>query len=585
MASTFSNIGTGVGYLYETDIAGTIITSTMYNTPEGYAALQKSALSAAPFSSNTSAFGKVQITVAGGTITSITVNGVTITSGVAIAGATPQIQATNAAVDINSTVSVPDYTAEAIDDTIYIYANPDEGDTPNGFVVVTTEVAPTVAVDTDMTGGSDTAGTYNTNPAFGSRFWLNSDSTALPYSLTGTVEITDKVVIRGANAASVLRRGIQIATGSIAPSRDAALQTIVVSTEALAAADDLDTISTAGYSNGDQLILVGRVVGQVVTVKNATGNIFLANAQDFVSGDPTNTVWLAYLTPTAGTPGWYELNRTPSPGFSVANLRAAGIAMPAQGVDTTTLLAAGGTINLTPGTSKEYQLIDGSPILAASYAFTFIGTPMDGDRFFFDYRATSTVGANTITIAGIQLTSAEALAGQSFIEAYYDTSSASWKAQILTRETSPILLNAISDVATTAVITEETLRSSVLAAGALATDGSVFYSRDVFTTAANANGKTLRKKFGATTICQVSGNMNAETVIVETWVSRISSVSQQAVAKVTLPAASAGVINTMYTSPAEKLLANVTVLTTGQNSVASAADIVNKSTAHEYEVK
>lgn len=584
MASTFSNIGTGIGYVYETDIAGTIITSVMDNTPEGYAALLKSALSAAPFPSNTAAFGVVQITAGGGTVTNVTVNGVTVTSG-ATAGATPAITATNLAANINSFASVPDYTAEAVNDEVYIYASADEGDTPNTYPVVATAVAPTTAVTTDMTGGSDSAGTYNTNPAFGKRYWLNSDSTATPYSLTGSIEITDKIIIRGTNSASVLRRQIQIATGAITVSREADYQTVLVSTEALAPADDLDTIATAGYSNGDRLLILGRVTAQVVTVKNATGNIFLANGQDFVSGDATNLLMLVYLDPPLGTAGWYEVNRTPYPGYTVASVRAAGIALPAQGVNTNVLTNAGGTINLTPGTSKEYQLITGSATLAAPYNFTFIGTPMDGDRFYFDYRATMTVAASTITIAGIQLTSAEALAGASVIYAYYDTASAAWKAQILTRETSPILLNAISDVGTRAVITEETLRSATLNAGTLATDGSVFYSRDVFTTAANANGKTLRKKFGATTICQVSGNMNNETVIIETWVSRINSVSQQAVAKVTLPAGTAGVVNTMLTTPAENLLANVTVLTTGQNSVAAANDIVNKSTAHEYEVK
>lgn len=104
---------------------------------------------------------------------------------------------------------------------------------------------------------------------------------------------------------------------------------------------------------------------------------------------------------------------------------------PWQGVDTTTLTDVGGTtITLIPGTHNPIQRIAGSATSASNYVFTFGGSPKDGDRFYFDYRATMTLGAQTITIAGISLTAVQALDGNLWIEAYYDTDAAAWVAKL-----------------------------------------------------------------------------------------------------------------------------------------------------------
>lgn len=101
------------------------------------------------------------------------------------------------------------------------------------------------------------------------------------------------------------------------------------------------------------------------------------------------------------------------------------------GVDTTDIDDAGGTVTLIPGTHNPIQRITGSDTLAANWTFTFGGSPKDGDRFHFDYKATMTLGVQSITIAGLVLTAAQALGGNVWVEAYYDADTTSWKATML----------------------------------------------------------------------------------------------------------------------------------------------------------
>lgn len=109
------------------------------------------------------------------------------------------------------------------------------------------------------------------------------------------------------------------------------------------------------------------------------------------------------------------------------------------GVDTTALTGGGGTTyTLIPGQNNPIQLITGSATLTTNYVFTFGGSPKDGDRFMFDYRATMTLGAQTITIAGISLTAQQALDGNLWIEAYYDTDGAAWRAKLFSAGTAKL---------------------------------------------------------------------------------------------------------------------------------------------------
>ncbi len=102
-----------------------------------------------------------------------------------------------------------------------------------------------------------------------------------------------------------------------------------------------------------------------------------------------------------------------------------------QGVDTNAINAGGGTITLVPGAELPIQLITGNDTLAADWTFDFGGSPKDGDVFVFDYRATMVLNGHNITIGGLALSDAQALAGNGWIESYYDADSASWKSKFI----------------------------------------------------------------------------------------------------------------------------------------------------------
>jgi hypothetical protein len=91
-----------------------------------------------------------------------------------------------------------------------------------------------------------------------------------------------------------------------------------------------------------------------------------------------------------------------------------------SGVETTTLTSGGGTLNLNPDTSENTQVLDGSATLSSSWTVQGSGTPVAGDKFTVIYTSTLTVGANTVTIFGQQLTSSQALAGDLVVTAIYD---------------------------------------------------------------------------------------------------------------------------------------------------------------------
>lgn len=122
-----------------------------------------------------------------------------------------------------------------------------------------------------------------------------------------------------------------------------------------------------------------------------------------------------------------------------------------QGVEETTLVNGGGTITLTPGTNKVIQRLIGSPTLAASYTFQG-GTAVAGDEFIIDYKATATVGANTITIFGIALTTEQALAGELIVYAYF--TGTVWAATLLTGKiyVKEVVLNNIEEITAFSVL-------------------------------------------------------------------------------------------------------------------------------------
>jgi len=110
--------------------------------------------------------------------------------------------------------------------------------------------------------------------------------------------------------------------------------------------------------------------------------------------------------------------------------RAASISVPISGTTDTNVASGGATITLVPGTSKEHQVFNGTVTLAASYTIT-MSTPagiVDGDHFVIVWKSICTTASNTVTIAGIALTDAEAFSGNVMVYTYYDLSAGAWKA-------------------------------------------------------------------------------------------------------------------------------------------------------------
>lgn len=261
---------------------------------------------------------------------------------------------------------------------------------------------------------------------YGRRYFLNSAGGAVQGDLTGAIEISTNIILSGL-VSSLPVNTFTISGGVLTITRNSGLQLVNVETEGLAASDDLDSISTAGFITGDITIFRGVSAARVSTFKNLIGNVGLANSTVFLTGDKTHSIILQYDS-VAGN--WFELSRTPNPTINVATLRAGGIPEPISGVNKTTLTAGGGTINLEPGVDKGYQVYDGTAVLAASWNIQIQPVPstpyLDGDKMIVDYRSLLTVGANSVTIFGIALTATQALEGRVVVMATYRLSTLTW---------------------------------------------------------------------------------------------------------------------------------------------------------------
>ena len=627
---SISELGNGVGFLYITKADGTTVLSSELNNFKGRYNILRDGLIHAPTGGEILAVGTVNITAGGGSITNVTVNAVGIMGAVAATGATASLTGIDLANKINSAISAPDYSAVSIDDgvstTVYIFAAAGSGTTPNGYVVTATFVGPTAGSDTDMAGGSAGSGAYA--PSVGHRYFINASTGATQGTLAGSTEITSYVINRGLNN-SIPGASVSILSGIVNPSRLGSISVLTVDTEGAAASDDLDIINTAGFANNDYIIIRGANAARLVTVKNGTfpgtDNIVLTNNTDFITNGSASAICLQYLTTTsAGVPAWVEIWRT-AVFPSVTNLRAQNVATPAQGTTSTTIGVGPTTITLIPGTDKEYQRLTGAPVLAGNIVVTAGGTPKDGDHFIIDYRTTATVGGFSVTIFGIALTTTQALEGNVIVYAYYDSTGAAWRAfifktvvsedlvdttQLATKENSlgnpaasgyvlsstsggtrswipnannQTIYNTTANNQTTAIITEEVLKTYTVAANELANNGDMLIVRGVYQTAANANAKTVSVFFGATAIGTITGNYNADTIVVEGEINRITNATQSAWCRISVydTAAPGTAVATavMYTTPAETLSATVALQFRATNGVAAAGDIISRQGA------
>lgn len=280
--------------------------------------------------------------------------------------------------------------------------------------------------------------TAEVDPTFGYRIFGNTAGSA--GSLSGATELTRFLVNRASQAASY-KKAITIASGIITMNRVTNDATIIVDTEGGAGTDDLDTITYTDVVDNDYINIIGANAAHIVTVKNGTGNIHLANSSDFSTGDKTVMLTLRYLSGA-----WYEQVRSnilPN----VTNQRANGVSIPIQGINSA-VMGTSGTTTYLPGTDKGYQIITGSPVLVGNITITTGGSPMDGDEFIVDYRATPTIGSNTINIFGIALTTVQT--GQKcIIITKYKTSNTTWYSNIYVNG------NAIDFATTTQLATKQ----------------------------------------------------------------------------------------------------------------------------------
>lgn len=625
----YQDLGNASGYLYITQTDGDTIISVFPNTETGAKKLLIDALTAAPEAGEILATGTVTINIGAGTVTTCTVNGVDIMGATAASGATPAIIAADLVSKINSKSSTPEYTATVIGsgaNVVQIKAAVGSGTTPNGYAVVAGVTAPTTVSVTDMSGGHDGSGEYDST--FGRRYFINSDSSATDSTVIGSTEITKFIAKRGIESQLYAQSSL-ISAGILEPIRVGSISVFNVDTQGLAASDDLDTISSGfDFQNNDILIIRGTNAARVVTVKHGVGNIYLANATDYSTGSLYNQIVLQYQTPVGGTIGWYELTRSALQ-LSVSAMRAQSIATPVQGVNSTAM-GVSGTTTYSPGTDKGYQVITGSPVLVGGVVFATGGSPIDGDEFTLDYRATPTIGANTVTIFGITLTD-DQTQQKCVVTTKYKTSNTTWystlyvngdaidfatSTQLATKEDSlpasggdtfvlqktiagaysfvpnqgnEVLSNTTANNATGANLTKTTLKSYTVAGDTLSADGDVLYGQGVWQTAANANAKTVGIDFGATTLVTTTGNYNAQTITAECWINRTGGVTQSAIGKLTIADTTTGVVASTvitYSTPAETLSADVDIDQFGTNGVASANDIISRQfSVYNYTIR
>src|SRR3990167_291660 len=267
-----------------------------------------------------------------------------------------------------------------------------------------------------------TGATNIVEPTFGNRFFGNT--TGIAGSLAGAVEITRFITSRAANA-SRFRVSVTIVGGVATTNRITNDMVIWIDTEGAAGTDDLDTLTLTDAVDNDVVTLVGLDAARVTTLKHGTGNIFLSNNTDFSTGDKSVEIILRFFSGS----GWFEVSRgAVQP--TVAQQRAVSVPTSVNGVNLTTLTAGGGTIDLEAGVDKGTQVYDGSATLVGSWVIQPKAVPttpyLDGDEIWVVYNSTLTVGANSVTIFGITLSTQQALAGNVVVRAIYKLSNTTW---------------------------------------------------------------------------------------------------------------------------------------------------------------
>lgn len=437
--NTIQDLGNGLGYIYQTKPDGTTIVSNIPNTTEGINTCKRYGLTDSPLASEIASHSEIILGGVAGQIDAITVNSVSLMSSAAT-GATVALVAIAAANNINAKTTVPNYRAKASGSTVVIFADEGRGSNPNGYAVTVTVSGGLTEDHSSMHGGQSATGIYDT--AYGHRYFLNANydsnfvagaGSASQGVLGNSVEVTKYFVMRGNQGHFDISELTIDTYGNVSPTRTSNEMMFIVDTNGLAATDNLDSIDTEGFNSGDKIIIRAKNTSRVTTVRHLAsgGNIVLSSGVNWSTAGYENALTLQYWNHSLG-PRWYETSRAPSIAATVTALRNQSIPQPASGSDSIVLTAGGGTVNLVPGTDEEIQRVTGSPVLTSGWTIQGGGSPIDGDKFWIEYVATPTVGANTVTFFGQTLTTKQAQGTYPiWILARYIGSLSAWSVAIL----------------------------------------------------------------------------------------------------------------------------------------------------------
>tara|TARA_R100000995_G_scaffold48023_1_gene22887 strand:- start:16000 stop:17859 length:1860 start_codon:yes stop_codon:yes gene_type:complete len=436
-----SKLGSGSGLIYLADASGNITTFQYVNDKDGRDAAERKMLVSSPLSSNVSAVSSVNVSAAGGNITNLSYNGVSVFDTASpVTGATTTELATNLAIAINAKVSSPNYTAVSSGSAVVVYLDPAEGSSLNGTVAAFSTTGTAAITASNLDGGSYSTGLVDDQ--IGYRMYLNSSVSAVYDTLVGATDITSGVLRKSSSSPFSIKE-VQISSGNISIDRDGAKTVVNVQTEGAIAADDLTTIDAGIFNDGDVVILRGKESAKVTTVKEG-GNIELANNADFATATKDHSISLQY---SVSDNKWYEISRSPGSDLSVSSLRSASISTPVQGVQATVLTVGGGSVTVQPGVDKGNIVLTGTGTLTGSWSYNLGGTPIDGDTFIVDYKGTFTPSGNNITIFGVSLTDSQIAGEKVTVEAKYISSSTSWSV-VSYRDTTGLDLVDTTDLAT-----------------------------------------------------------------------------------------------------------------------------------------
>lgn len=324
MAQGIQDIGNGIGYLYKTLPNGTTIIASERNTVDGARSMREQGTANAPVVAQRPAVGTITVNsvAAAGQITAVTIAAVNQISAVPInvTSAVASVVAGQISAAINSFTpgSGPNYTAQAVNDVVYVFSPASVGGSVNGLPITVSVTNPTIVTTTaDLTNGSSNAGTYDS--ALGYRFYINADysGVATPTSLVNAVEVTEYMTVRGLQTGIVTTSSTIATDRLIGLNRSSAITQIIVDTEASAATDVLAFIQTDGFVVGDEIRLRNTVSTRVPIIEDATvttspiatKNIYLVNQAPFSLTGRLSINLQLFNDPVLGAV-WVELGRS-----------------------------------------------------------------------------------------------------------------------------------------------------------------------------------------------------------------------------------------------------------------------------------